>query len=76
MSDQIIPYSGKLLWISRFDSHPQKFSPPKFGGVLHPPMIGFKQSVKIFSAKFSLPADPQVFSLKSLPLYGTSEGQL
>ena len=34
----------------------------KFGGVLHPPMIGFKQSVKVFSAKFSLPTDPRKFS--------------
>ena len=34
----------------------------KFGGVLHPPMIGFKQSVKVFSVKFSLPTDLQKFS--------------
>ena len=28
----------------------------------HPPMIGFKQSVKVFSTKFSLPTDPRKFS--------------
>ena len=28
----------------------------------HPPTIGFKQSVKFFSAKFSLPTDPPKFS--------------
>ena len=29
----------------------------KFEGVAHPPMIGFKQSMKVFSMKFSLPTD-------------------
>ena len=34
----------------------------KFEGVLHSPIIGFKQSVKVFSAKFSLPTDLRKFS--------------
>ena len=40
----------------------------KFGGVPHPPMIGFKQSVKVFSTKFSLNSYgcAKVFSLESL----------
>ena len=41
----------------------------KFGGVPHPPMIGFKQSVKVFSAKFSLPTDPRKFSPSKVYCY-------
>ena len=50
-----IPYSGKLSWILRPSV---KVFSAKFGGVLHPPMIGFKQSVIVLSMKFSLPTDP------------------
>ena len=32
-------------------------------------MIGFKQSVKVFSAKFSLPIDPQKFSPSKVYCY-------
>ena len=41
----------------------------KFGGVPHPPMIGFKQSVKVFSTKFSLPTDSRKFSPSKVYLY-------
>ena len=41
----------------------------KFGGMPHPPMIGFKQSVKVFSAKFSLPTDPRKFSPSKVYCY-------
>ena len=34
----------------------------KFGGMPHPPMTGFKQSVKVFSAKYSLPTDSRKFT--------------
>ena len=34
----------------------------EFGGVLHPPMIGFKQSVRVSSVEFSLPASLREFS--------------
>ena len=49
-----------------------KFFSMKFGGVLHPPMIGFKQSVKVFSAKFSLPTDPRKFSPSKVYRYTVS----
>ena len=38
----------------------------KFGGMLHPAMIESKQSVKVFSAKFSLSTDPRKFSLSKV----------
>ena len=49
-----------------------KFFSAKFGGVPHPPMIGFKQSVKVFSAKFSLPTDPRKFSPSKVYRYMVS----
>ena len=52
----------KLSRISRFERPSAKVFSAKFGGVPHPLMIGFKQSVKVFSAKFSLPTDPRKFS--------------
>ena len=42
----------------------------KFWGMPHPLMFDLKQSVKVFSMKFSLPTAVKVFSHGSLPLYG------
>ena len=40
----------------------------KFWGMPHPLMFDLKQSVKVFSMKFSLPTAVKVFSHESLPL--------
>ena len=45
----------------------------KFGGMPHPPMIGFEQSVKVFSRKLTSYRSVEVFSLESLPLYGSAD---
>ena len=62
-----MPYSGKLSREKTFADFEvlepsMKVFSAKFGGVPHPSMIGFKQSVKVFSVKFSLPTDPRKFS--------------
>ena len=44
----------------------------KFGGVPQPHMICFKQSVKVFSATFSLPTDPRKFSPLKVSRYTVS----
>ena len=54
-------WGRKLSQISRVESDPRKFSPRNLG-MLHPFMFGLKQSVKVFSVKFSLPTDPRKFS--------------
>ena len=62
-----VPYSGKLSREKTFmnfevrEPSAKVFS-TKFWGMPHPLMFGFKQSVKVFSVKFSLPTDPQKFS--------------
>ena len=44
----------------------------KFGGMPHPPMIDFKQSVKVFSTEFSLPTDLRKFSPSKVYCYTTA----
>ena len=64
---QVLLYSGKLSREKTFvdfevwEPSAKVFS-AKFGGMPHPPTIGFKQSVKVFSVKFSLPTGPWKFS--------------
>ena len=42
----------------------------KFGGVPHPPVIGFRlTNLKVFSAKFSFPTDLQKFSPSNIYHY-------
>ena len=74
----IIPYSGKLLREKTFANFEvrepsAKVFSTKFWGMPHPLMFGFKQSVKVFSVKFSLPiyGFAKVFSLESLTIYGS-----
>ena len=44
----------------------------KFWGMPHPLMLSFKQSVKVFSVKFSLPIDPRKFSPSKVYRYMVS----
>ena len=62
-----IPYSGKLLREKTFANFEvrepsAKIFSTKILGMSHPLMFGFKQSVKVFSVKFSLPTDSRKFS--------------
>ena len=62
-----ILYSGKILREKTFANFEvqepsAKVFSTKFWGMPHPLMFGFKQSVKVFSVKLSLPTDPQKFS--------------
>ena len=70
----MLPYSGKLSREKTFTDFevrepPTKVFSVKFGGVPHPPMIGFEQSVKVFFAKFLLPMDPRKFSPSKIYCY-------
>ena len=70
-----IPYSRKLLREKSFADFEVREPSVKvffveFGGVPHSPMVSFKQPMKVFSVKFSLPMDLRKFSPSSLLLYG------
>ena len=73
-----IPYSGKLSREKTFANFEvrepsAKVFSTKFWGMPHPLMFGFKQSVKVFSVKFSLPTDPQKFSPSKVYCYTVCE---
>ena len=58
----------KLSWISRFYSHPRKFS-PQILGMPYPPMIGFSIPWKFSPRNGPSYWSAKVFSLESFPLY-------
>ena len=69
-----IPYSGKLSREKAFvnfevwEPSAKVFS-TKFWGMPHPLMCGFKQSMKVFSVKFSVPTDLRRFSPSKVYCY-------
>ena len=66
----IIPYSGKLSWISRFECHLQKFSPRNVGRAA-PTCDWFQAICESFLCEILTSyGSAKVFSLESLPLYG------
>ena len=76
-----IPCSGKLLREKTFANFEvwepsAKVFSTKFWGMPHPLMFGFKQSVKIFSVKLSLPTDPWRFSPSKVYCYTVIDLQL
>ena len=65
-------WGRKFSWISRFESHPQKFSPRNFGHAA-PTYVWFQAIRESFLREILTSyGSAKVFSLESLPLYGIS----
>ena len=80
-SDQVLYYNKSMIWV-RMHTHERKLSRtlrfgaihknflPEFWGMLHPTMISFKRSMKVFSMNCHFLQIRKSFSFESLLLCG------